>query len=175
MKLRKNRILEILFAVAVIVLFAAVRNADKGYRAECGEAEGYRGAVTVFDKGGEPVYKWYSADGYIINADVSDDGKRLAVACEEDGKGKLHIFRLDSEDEEGLFDSDEIIVDVGYLRNRLCALTEHGAYIVSNKGNVIKHVKFNGFLGDYEFSDGRLTAEVREYISGGTVKEIKLG
>lgn len=175
MKLRKNRILEILFAAAVIVLLAAVMKADKGYCAECGEAPGYLGAVTVFDKGGEPVYKWYSARGYIINADVSDSGKYLAVACEEAGRGKVHIFRLDSTEEAGLFDSDEIVVGVGYLGNKLCALTEHGAYMVTAKGNVKKHVRFGGYLGEYEFSDGELTAELREYLSGGTLKEIKLG
>lgn len=173
--LRKNRILEIIFTAAIIVSLAAVMKSDRGYYTECGAAEGYLGEVTVFDRGGEPVYRWYSANGYIINADVSDNGKRLAVACEENGRGKVHVFRLDSTAEQGTFDSDEIVVDVAYLGNKLCALTEHGAYMVTNMGNVKKHVKFGGYLGEYSFNDGKLTAEVREYLSGGELKEIKLG
>ena len=173
--MRKNRIIEIVFAAVIIVSLTAAARADRGYYAECGEAEGYRGCVTVFNKAGESVYRWYSAEGYIVSADVSDNGKRLAVACEEGGRGKVHVFRLDSTAEQGCFDCNEVIVDAVYLGNRLCALSEHGAYFVTNMGNVKKHVKFEGYLGEYSVNNGKLTAEVREYLSGGTVKEISLG
>lgn len=175
MSVRKNRIIEIIFAAAIIVLFVVILKADRGFYAEIGDEPGYLGSVTVFNKDGDAVYKWYSANGYIISADVSDNGKHLAVACEESGRGKIHIFRLDSTEEKGLFESDEIIVEVQYLGNKLCALTEHGAYFVSDMGNTKKHVKFDGYLGEYSFSDGAITAEVRGHLSGGVSRIIKLG
>lgn len=173
--MKKNRIIEIILAAAIVVSIAIAAKADRGYYAECGTAEGYLGAVTVFNKLGEPVYRWYSAEGYIVSADVSRSGKRLAVACECDGRGKVHVFRLDSTEEQGCFDCNDVIVDAVYLGNRLCALSEHGAYFVTNMGNVKKHVKFGGYLGEYSVKDEKLTAEVREYLSGGTVKEICIG
>lgn len=170
--MRKNRILEILAAAAVIAAMIIILKADKGYYAEITPQEGYRGSVTVYDAGGDAVYKWYSASGYVLSADVSDNGRYLAVACEENGRGKVHIFRTDNTGEAGLFDSDEITVSACYLGNKLCALTEHGVYMLSDKGNVKKHVKFHGILGDYEFSDGVLNVEVRSHMSGGVIKEM---
>lgn len=170
--MRKNRVLEILAAAIALAAIAAIIKADKGFYAECAPQEGYLGSVTVYDAGGDAVYKWYSASGYVLSADVSDSGKYLAAACEEDGRGKVHIFRTDDINEAGLFDSDEIVVDVGYLGNRLCALTEHGVYMLSDRGRVKKHVKFHGILGDYEFADGELSVEVRSYMSGGEIKHL---
>lgn len=172
--MRKNRILEILAAAALIAVFAVILKADKGYFAECTPQEGYLGSATVYDAGGDAVYKWYSASAYILGADVSNNGKCLAVACEENGHGKVHIFHTDSTAEVGLFESDEIVVDVGYLGNRLCALTEHGVYMLNDKGHTKKHVKFKGVLGDYKFSEGTLTAEVRDFLSGGERKTLSL-
>lgn len=173
--MRKNRILEILAAAAIIIALAAIMKADKGFYAEITPQAGYLGSVTVYDAGGDGVYKWYSASGYILSADVSDNGKCLAVACEEAGRGKVHIFRTDSTEEEGLFDSDEIVVEVGYLGNKLCALTEHGVYILSSGGRTKRHVSFDGVLGEYKFSDGKLSLEVQSHISGGESKTLSFG
>ena len=68
-----------------------------------------------------------------------------------------------------------VLRGVQYLGNKLCALTEHGAYFVSDMGNTKKHVKFDGYLGEYSFSDGAVTAEVRGHLSGGVSRIIKLG
>lgn len=168
--MRKNRILEITAAAALLAALIIIMRADKGFYTECRPQEGYLGSVTVYDADGDAVCKWYSAKGNLINADVSKNGLGFAAACEENGRGKVHIFRTDSTREEGLFDTDEIVVDVGYLGNKLCALTEHGVYFLNEKGRVKKIVKLRGLLGDYEFSDGKLTLEVRSFMSGGAVK-----
>ena len=173
--MKKNRIIEIVFAAVIIVSVTAAARADRGYYTECGTADGYRGCVTVFNKSGAPVYRWYSAEDYIVSADVSDNGKHLAVACECGCRGRVHIFRLDSTAEQGCFDCKDVIVDAVYLRNKLCALSEHGAYFVTDMGNLRKHVKFGGYLGEYNIENGKLSAEVRKYLSGGTIKEINLG
>lgn len=171
--MRKNRILEILAAAAILIALAAILKADKGYYTEITPQAGYLGSVTVFDAGNEPVYKWYSASGYILSSDVSKNGNRLAVACEENGQGKVHVFRTDSTDEAGLFTCDEVVIAVGYLDNKLCALTEHGVYILSGRGRVKNHVKLGGYLGDYEFADGTLTATVQSHMSGGYIKTLE--
>lgn len=172
--MRKNRLLEILAAAAILIALSAILRADKAYYTEIAPQEGYLGSVTVFDAGAEPVYKWYSASGYVISSDVSKDGKRLAVACEENGQGKVHIFSTDSTDEKGLFTCDEIVVELGYLDNKLCALTEHGIYVLNGKGRVKKHVKLDGYLGDYKFEDGKLTVDVQSHMSGGYIKTLEI-
>ena len=171
--MRKNRILEILAAAAIIIAVAAILKADKGCYTEITSQAGYLGSVTVFNADDEAVYKWYSASGYILSADVSKNGRYLAVACEKDGQSKVHIFRTDSTDEAGLFTADEVVVEVGYLDNRLCALTEHGVYVLSRRGNVKKHVKLDGYLGDYEFDGDTLTVYVQSHMSGGYIKTLE--
>ena len=171
--MRKNRVLEILAAAAILIAFAAILKADKGCYTEMASQAGYLGSVTVFNADDEAVYKWYSASGYILSSDVSENGKYLAVACEENGQGKVHIFRTDSTDEAGLFTADEVVIAVGYLDNKLCALTEHGVYMLGRSGRVKKHVKLDGYLGDYEFDDDTLTVDVQSHMSGGYIKTLE--
>lgn len=52
---------------------------ETGMSAVCTEWTGYKGAVTVYDREGNELYRWYCGKGYPICADVSPDGKRLAV------------------------------------------------------------------------------------------------
>ena len=171
--MRKNRILEILAAAAIIFAFAAIMKADKGCYTEITSQPGYLGSVTVFSAEDEAVYKWYSASGYILSADVSKNGRYLAVACEKDGQSKVHIFRTDSTEEAGLFTADEVVVEVGYLDNKLCALTEHEVFVLSSRGHVKKRVKLGGYLGDYEFDGDTLTVNVQSHMSGGYIKTLE--
>ncbi len=63
----------------------------------------YAGSVTVYNKSGEELLKWSSADP-IVDVDFSPDDKKLAVACVTfDLQGELvatvHIFDINKEEE----------------------------------------------------------------------------
>ena len=50
-----------------------------GYTALVTKELGYRGKVTVYNKRGNEIYKFHSGEKYIMDADFSPDGKRMAV------------------------------------------------------------------------------------------------
>lgn len=63
---------------------------SNGYSILISEETGYNGVVTVFDLKGEEVFKWYSGEGYVVDADLSDDNRYLAVAQLMTDRDKLY-------------------------------------------------------------------------------------
>ena len=50
-----------------------------GYIAVTTEATGFRALVTVYDPQLETVYRWYSSSAWVMSANVSPDGRKMAV------------------------------------------------------------------------------------------------
>ncbi|MGE4283266.1 MAG: DUF5711 family protein [Clostridia bacterium] len=74
---------------------------DTGYFVIVTEEKGYKGKISVYSPSGQEIYKWHSVENYIIDVDVSNDGKKLAVSTIDISKGTvsagLTFFNLTEE------------------------------------------------------------------------------
>ena len=114
---------------------------------------GYKGLVSVYDSAGELNYQWYSGAGYVLSARVSPDGKHLAVLCADQGGGKLHLLRLNSEEEAAAaeFPGEEPYDLVFLGGDTLCAVGARGLRFFSLDGVERGRWDADGSLTDYAF------------------------
>ena len=115
------------------------------------EETGYKGSATVYDNEQDPIFRWFSGGGYIIDAAVSPACDRLAVLCMEKGKSVVHFLKLDSEDELASFElPSEIAFKIQYCDDgTLCVLSGVALSFVNES---------QGVFSSYSFEDNRLAA-----------------
>lgn len=132
---------------------------DCGMAAVCTFEPGYKGAVTVYSAEKSAVYKWYSALGEVTCAQVSPDGRQLAVCAEN----KLHLLCLDGKSAQGEYDCPEELRAIAWLDGAVCGIGSGGVYCLSSDGaESLEHSFGDGITGKYGVLDGRLIIEVRE-------------
>jgi len=107
-----------------------------GWLALCEEDTGYKSSVTVYDSSGNVAYEWYSAENYILSAEISPDNKRLSVLTIGQIGAGIVFLKLDSESEEGRFKLDgEVILDIKYKDSTtVTAVTQSAVITVDNSG-----------------------------------------
>lgn len=131
---------------------------------------GYKGSATIWDKNGEPIYKWYSGESYPITSSVSPDGKLAAVLCVDDSGGVLRLFSLDSEKERGSYASEsELFRDMNWISgNCLCAISDRRVVFTDDYGTETGSYDFGGmYLTGYSLDgDGFAVLALSRYISG---------
>lgn len=142
---------------------------SSGFLALTTEQFGYKGGVTVFNRQGEEIYKWYSGSAYTLSSTVSTDCKRLAVLCLEESGSIIRLFELDREEEyASLMLPGELAYDIG------CG-DGGGVYVLSNdslnfidkSGKLDKTFLFDdNYLVDYVLSEGYCVIALSKYISG---------
>ena len=117
------------------------------------EAAGSRGTVCVYAPDGALRYRWRSGTGYLLCCRVSPDGDALAALCAEDGGGRLHLFRMDSEEEAAsVAFPGEIPFDLRYMGGgALCVLGAQTLHFLDGDGNETGRAETGGVLLDYEF------------------------
>ena len=118
-------------------------------------AAGYKGLVGVYDAAGTLKYQWWSGNGYVLKAAVSPDNRMLAVLCAETGGGRLHLFRLDSELEQGAAEfQSELPFDLEFLGNdRICVVGEDALSFFAADGELKGRFELgNYYLLDYNLS-----------------------
>ena len=120
-----------------------------------GESE-YKALVSVFDNSQNEVYKWYSADQYVMSADISPDCTAMVCGCVSADGAKLYsriiVFSLSEEQYLQKVDlEDTLLLDVFYTaQGNICAVTEGGLYFYNNKGESLGEFSFNGaYLKSY--------------------------
>lgn len=91
------------------------------------ESTGYKAAATVYDPEATPVYKWFSGEGYLIDADVAPGNQRLAVSTVTENGARILSFSLDSETAKGEFvEDDTMYIEIDFMSDScICALSEH--------------------------------------------------
>ncbi|MDR2502424.1 MAG: DUF5711 family protein [Oscillospiraceae bacterium] len=81
----------------------------------------HRGVIRCYRRsGGELalIYEWYSGGYYTLAADVSDDGKNLAVLEMGADGGRIVLLRLDSTEPIGEVRTDgEMVLELDYIRD----------------------------------------------------------
>ena len=139
---------------------------------------GYKGSATVYDADFNPIYKWYSGTGYILDAAVSPDGGTLAVLCVEETGTLVHLFHFDSEDE---FASAALPGELAFKLNfsqdgNFSLLSEDAIHFFGSKGQELSVYDFEGnYLADYELESEYLAIVLSKYVSGSEVTLISFG
>lgn len=116
----------------------------------------YTTSVTVYNDKGLGAYKWYSGQGYILTAEISDDNKNLAVLVAGEKGSDVVFFRLNSEEEQHRFTlSGEMMFDMHYLSDgSAAALTENSLIIIDKNGEESGRYDFSDkYLDTYCFGD----------------------
>lgn len=145
---------------------------SSGYFALTCEESGYKGSVTVFNGSGEPVYKWYSGTGYVLDAAVSPDSRSLTVLSIESTGSVIHLFKLGNEDEAAtVYLPDELAFKLAYTGNSaFCTLSEDALHFFSASGENLSVMDFEGgYLVDYQLSDKFCAVALSKYVSGSSV------
>ncbi len=98
----------------------------KSWVAVCETSGEYKGVVTVFDDSGKSLYRWNSAQGYVLAASLSPNGKYLAVVTlqqeQEVFRSVVKVFTLSSEDVRAEYVlEDDVVIDVDFVENNLIA------------------------------------------------------
>jgi hypothetical protein len=152
---------------------------EDGCMAVTTSAVGYKGLVTVYNAALEPIYDWYSGEGYPISACVSPDSKSLAVLTAAEDGGHVHLFSLSGSDETGsYFAEGELLVDLRWMSSgRLCAISEKSAVFIKDSGEVAGTYDFGGmYLADYSFGgSGFLTLALTKYLSASASLIVTVG
>lgn len=130
-----------------------------GYTAIYTEEAGYKGSVTVFDENFTPLYKWYSASGFIIKASLSEKNT-LAVQTANEKGSTVHVFELDSETEQySVFLEKTLAIDFGWMDEMLCILSENAVYFADGE-EIAETVSFDRALGKYALGDELVLIEL---------------
>ncbi len=142
------------------ILSAAV--SESGYFALVCVGDDAHSGVYVYNRTGKKIFGWNCVNYYITTAALSGSGRKLTVCGlnAENGMLKSAVYVLDVEKSREISlttFSDEILLDVGYLKS--------GMAIVVGENSIIT-VSENGDTVEKAFSGNKITAYDFEYGSG---------
>ena len=142
---------------------------QSGHLALCTEEAGYKGSVTVYSADKTEVYKWLSADNWVVKAAVSPEGTRLALLVSGENGSIVKFFKLDSTDEQGSFAADQAVFnDICWLGERVCCIASDRLYFCSDTGKAEGEYSFDGnFLDMFAVCGDNIVLELRAHSYGG--------
>lgn len=153
-----------------------------GYCAIITREKGYKAQVVVYSPEGEVLYKWHSADNYIIDAAISYDNRTLAVATADFSKnttsGGLMFFNF-SQDKPyaGQILENNIIMQVKFTgKDSLLVVGDIGAAVFNSLGEKKAEYSYGGKnLTNYDIgTDDSLVLALNESDSVLNDTEIKI-
>lgn len=97
-----------------------------GWIAVCSDATGYKGELMVYNASCEPVFKWYSGEGYLIDAALSPNSQRTVISTLTGTGARLLTFALDNETAKGEYTQEgTLFLETAFISDsRVCALSE---------------------------------------------------
>ncbi|MBQ6539705.1 MAG: hypothetical protein IJL71_01585 [Oscillospiraceae bacterium] len=118
-----------------------------GWFALCTEETNYKGSVTVLNSQRKAVYKFYSGDGYLLNAVVSDDNKSLAAVKLNSGGSELVRYSLNSEEVRMTAKADsQVMVKAKFgVYNGVSVLTDTSFIAYDDDGQVKESFGFSDY------------------------------
>ena len=158
------------------VLEASV--ADNGNVVVCHEQSGHKGAITVYDGAGEPVFSFGSSSRFLMTGALSRDGGTLGAVTmgQETGvfESFLTVYRTDSDkavSSEAVCPG--IVYDLCPFDSGFCAVAEEGLCWTDKNGKVLCSYPYNGlFLRRCEVSDGQFAAVLLSRYRTGSETEL---
>ena len=152
---------------------------SEGMFVVCAEDTGYKAAATVYDAAGTAVYKWYSGEGYLIDAAVSENGQRLIVSTLTDSGARLVSFALDNETPKGEFiEEGSLYLETAFLSDsRVCAMSENALRIFPFSLSSSDVYDFSGeYLKNYTFDGSGFAALLLgKYRTGNQARLVTVG
>ncbi len=158
------------------ILLAEV--SESGHCVVVSRETGYHALVSVWDPDHQEIYRWYCASAWVLGAEMSPDGKTLAVLCSSGSGSEVKFFTLDSEKQQAAFTvSDTVLLDLSWLSDtELCAFSHERALFFSAEGTWSGTYDFGGkYLSAYaKGGDGFISFALSPYRSGTTAAVISL-
>ncbi len=142
---------------------------EEGYAVLICEQPGYQGTVTVFNRKGKNIYRLYSGEKFVLDADVFSNGKRLAV-CQYDTKGdtltsSISFYRMDEKEAYAVADSTEtVFAGIRFMANgKLVAIGESMAASFSDEGEETWRYDYQGgALQNFDLCDRSVVLVLRQ-------------
>ncbi len=105
------------------------------------EKEFYKGAVIVINKNGERVFSWNSGTYPILDADICEGSRRLAVSflnAENGADSIVDIFEISNGEKISMTEfKNSIAFDVDFLKDVLNVFSDNKVTGLSQKGKII--------------------------------------
>ena len=107
---------------------------ENGYFCIVTGETGYKSLVTVYAPDCEVIYKWHSAENYVVDAEVSPNNKSMTVATIDFSKssvsGGVMMFNFTQEKPHvGHVLENSIVMDIAYVsKSRVVAVSDTGFY-----------------------------------------------
>ncbi len=151
---------------------------ESGYIALTTEYTGFRALVTVYDPQLEEIYRWYSSSAWVISANVSPDGRKLAVLSYTATGSEVRFFNLSRDEQQSAFSvSGTILLDMHWFTsNQLCAISSDQALFFNADGEWLNTYGFSGqYLIGYTFDGGTCASfALSPYRAGTTATLVSL-
>lgn len=145
----------------------------------CSEDSGYKGAATVYGADGTAVYKWYSGEGYLVDAALSGSGQRMIVSTITDTGARLVTFATDNETPKGEWTEEgSLYLETAFLSDsRVCALSEQALRVFPFSLSSSEAYDFSGeYLRNYSFDgDGFAVLLLGKYRTGNQTRLVTVG
>lgn len=143
---------------------------SKGWLAVCTEEDGYKGAVTVYDASGAAVYKWYSAEGYIVDVELSSENRMLTVlTASATGSNIISLSLGSNEVYSKYIKPDKIAMDIQLAQDGtvVCVMSDELLFVNQEGEQKSSYELSNKRLMSYKFAeDGSTFLICEDYTSG---------
>lgn len=128
----------------------AIKTADlsrNGDIAITSEKEFYKGAVIVVNKNGERVFSWNSGTYPILDADICEGSRRLAVSflnTENAADSIVDIFEISTGEKVAMKEfKNSIAFDVDFLKDVLNVFSDNSVSGISQKGKTLWESRYD--------------------------------
>jgi len=121
-----------------------------GYSVIATEAMGFNGLVTVYNRRGAPVYRWFVGDGHIVDIDIAPNDNTIAIAkISADGAAISSVISFVdiSQDEEvaTIRREHSMISSISFNRDGTLVAISDTELLGFNRNGLIRYeVNFNG-------------------------------
>lgn len=147
--LGKNKVLADCTAEGRIISISV--NED-GWIAVCTEAEGYKGAVTVYNSSVTAVYRWSSAHGYVYDASVSPNCRSVAVLTfdqqDESFISQINVLNIRRGTVRGTYKTENnAVLSLEFSANDvITCVAENSTFFLNGKGAERAVYEYGGWI-----------------------------
>lgn len=158
-----------LYTVSIEHTICSAKVNEQGYAVLVSEQPGYQAVVSVYNRKGKNIYKVYSGEKFVLDADVYENGKRLAVSqysvSGEQLMSTMAFYRLDEREPYQVTETGaSAFVSVRFMENgKLLALGDSETVAFSANGEEIWNYEYtSGSLQTFCLSDVGIALVLRQ-------------